>query len=50
MRKWELVCSRDGIGIDYTETIEQNEEPGFWMCYEIAAKHGCEFFTCELVN
>ena len=49
MKRYELVCSRDGVGIDCFVTIEAECEPGFWTCYNIAAEHGCDFFTLEEV-
>ena len=48
-KRYELVCSRDGVGIDYAVTIEAEREPDFWDCCTIAAKHGCDFFTLEEV-
>ena len=47
MRKWELVCSVDADGVDYSEVIESDTEPGFWDCYEIAEQHGCPWFTLD---
>ena len=47
MRKWILTCSIDAVDIDYEEIIENNEEPGFWECYEIAESHGCHFFFVD---
>ena len=45
--QWLLVASTDGNMVDYEEIIISDEEPDFWMCYEIAEKHGCEFFHVE---
>lgn len=47
--KWELVCSVDGVDVDYETIIESEKEPGFWECYEIAEEHGCELWSlCPL--
>ena len=45
MRKWILMCSTDADLVDYDEVIESEDEPGFWDCYEIAAAHGCPYFS-----
>ena len=47
MRKWRLDCSIDAINIDYSTTIESNEEPDWWTCEEIAKEHGCEWWMFE---
>lgn len=48
MKNYLLTCSKDGENINYVELIERREEePGFWECYEIAERAGCEFFTLE---
>ena len=44
MKIFFLVCSSDGIGIDYETQIQAEREPDFWTCYEIATAHGCDFF------
>lgn len=49
MKKWELTASTDGNMIDYSEILEAEMEPDFWICYEIAAAHGCEFFSVSEV-
>jgi hypothetical protein len=46
MKTFELVCSTDGVGVDYTQTIHADSEPNFWTQYFIAAEHGCDFFYC----
>jgi len=46
-KKWILTASIDGINVDYEEIIESETEPDFWTQYEIAEKHGCEFFHVE---
>ena len=45
MKKYYLICSVDGIDIDFETTIEATEEPSFWECYNIAADHGCDYWT-----
>lgn len=45
MKKWELVCSKEAIDIDYETIIESEDEPDFWTCYEIAMDHDCGFWT-----
>lgn len=47
MKKWILTASIDGVAIDYDTIIESENEPDFWECYEIAEKHGCDFFTVD---
>lgn len=47
MKSWFLICSTDGDRINYEATIQADSEPDFWTCYDIAAAHGCEFFTIE---
>lgn len=47
MKKWRLVCSTNGIMVDYEEIIESEEEPDFWTCQNIAQNHGCEFFHID---
>ena len=47
MKKWLLIASTDGNMIDYEETIESENEPDFWTQYEIAEKHGCDFFSVD---
>lgn len=47
MKTWELICSVDATNIDYVTTIKADQEPDFWTCYNIAAAHGCEFFTIQ---
>ena len=44
MKEYEIVCSHDAIGVDYSETVLANEEPSFWECYSIAEAHGCDWF------
>ena len=51
MKKWEIVMSKDGNDIDAVEIAESENEPGFWECYEIAEKHGCElWYVDEIVE
>lgn len=45
MKKWLLTASTDGNEIDFETVIESETEPDFWMCYELAAAHGCDFFS-----
>lgn len=45
MQKWILTASTDGVNIDFETVIESDREPSFWECYELAAAHGCEYFT-----
>ena len=47
MKKWLLTCSKDGDRINHETTMQADTEPDFWTCYDIAAAHGCEFFTIE---
>lgn len=49
MKKWELTASTDGDMIDYSEILEAETEPDFWTCYEIAAAHGCPYFSISEV-
>lgn len=45
MKKWILTASVDAVNIDFETVIESETEPGFWECYELAAAHGCDYFT-----
>ena len=47
MKTWILTASIDGIGIDYEEIIESENEPDFWTLYNKAAEHNCDFFTVD---
>ena len=50
MKRYLLTCSVDAVGVDFEQEITATEEPDFWTCYEIAAAHGCEWFTLEEVE
>lgn len=45
MKKWIFTASIDGNLIDYETIIESDTEPDFWTCYNLAAEHGCTFFS-----
>ena len=45
--QWLLTASIDGDMVDFETIIEQEKEPDFWQCYDIAQKHNCEFFHIE---
>lgn len=47
MRKYHFTASTDGNNIDYETVLFAMAEPDFWTCYELAAAHGCNFFTVE---
>lgn len=47
MKKWRLVCSVEGISIDYEQTILAETEPHWIDCHNIAGAHGCDFWTLE---
>lgn len=49
MKKWSLVASRNGEWIDFETIIESETEPDFRTCYDIAAAHGCDYFTVSEV-
>ena len=49
MKKWHFTASRDAVEIDFETVIESDTEPGFWDYYELAALHGCEFFSVSEV-
>lgn len=49
MKNWRLTASRDGVWIDFKTIIESETEPDFWTCYDIAAAHGCDYFTVSEV-
>lgn len=49
MHTYILQASIDGVSIDYLETIRADAEPDFWSLYNIAAAHGCDFWTIEEV-
>ena len=44
MKKYNLICSKDGNMVDYSEDIYAEDEPDYWTCQEIAEKHGCSLF------
>lgn len=50
MKKFELTASKDGVAIDYAKTIYAKEEPGFWTLENLAADHGCDFWTIEEIS
>ena len=45
MNTYVLECSATGIFVDYATELHADTEPDFWTCYEIAQKHGCDYFT-----
>ena len=47
MKKWILTASRDGILVDYETTLESENEPDFWTCYEIADKNDCTLWSID---
>lgn len=50
MKTYIFTASETGVNVDFETTIQAAEEPGFWECYELAASHGCAFWTCEEVG
>ena len=49
MKKWLLSCSIDAVHVDFETVLFSKEEPGFWVCEEIAQANGCDFWSvCEL--
>lgn len=50
MHEYILICSVDGVNIDYEEIITADAAPGFWECYHIAESHGCSFFTIDEIE
>lgn len=44
MNNYILTISRDAISVFKTITIKANHEPDFWRCYNLAQKHGCDYF------
>lgn len=47
MKTYIFTASKTGENVDFETTIQAKAEPDFWGCYELAASHGCEFWTCE---
>lgn len=45
MKKYVLMCSTDGINIDFETEIQAETEPGFWDCQTIASANGCDFWS-----
>lgn len=43
------IKARRPMYVDLKTGGEKQAEPGFWDCYELAASHGCELWTCEEV-
>jgi hypothetical protein len=50
MKTYELICSKDAIGIDYSEIVHSDVEPEYWDCVEIADKHSCNYFCLNEIN
>lgn len=50
MRKWLFTASTDAIDIDYETIIYAKEEPNFWKLYNLAERHGCEWWSVEEIN
>lgn len=50
MATYAFTASKTDENVDFYTTITAADEPGFWECYELAASHGCEFWTCEEVG
>lgn len=44
--KYHVTLSRDGCDIDAEITLEADTEPDFWDLYDLAAAHGCDFWSC----
>ena len=47
MKKWSLVCSKDGNTVDYEQIIMSDTEPDYEECLAIMEAHGCEFFRVD---
>ena len=47
MKKWYFTASIDAVDIDYQTVIYAKYEPDFWRLYDLAKRHGCEFWTLE---
>ena len=45
MKKWIFTASQDATTLDFETILESDTEPDFWTCYDLAASHGCEFFS-----
>lgn len=45
MKKWILTASIDAVNIDFETVIESDVEPGYWECNDLAASHGCPYWT-----
>lgn len=50
MKKYHFTASRDAVNIDYETIIEATQGTGFWDLYELAEKHGCDFFTLDEIT
>lgn len=50
MNKYILTMSRDAISIFKEITIEADQEPDFWSCYDLAQKNGCDYFSLDLLQ
>lgn len=44
MKEYYLYASVDAIDIDFSITIYAKYPPSYWRCYEIANRHGCDYF------
>jgi hypothetical protein len=45
MNKYILMCSVDGINVDYETELQTETEPDFWDCQTIAEANGCDFWS-----
>lgn len=50
MNKYILTMSRDAISIFKEITIEAEQEPDFWQCYELAQENECNYFSLDLLQ
>lgn len=44
-----LTASVDAVGIDFECLMYSDGEPGFWDCNDLAADHGCDWWSIEAV-
>ncbi len=44
MKKWLLRCSNDGCAVDFETILENEKEPDFWTCENIAQDNNCNLW------
>lgn len=45
-----LSASVDAVNIDFECLMYSDGEPGFWDCNDLAADHGCDFWSIDKMS